>query len=143
MTTISWIILDSFERSGNCYPFNLVGILMNISAYLKNLGKLPCCKLFELLLLFTNYTFLLQSQHNPQCLIKLLHVFDNIVSFENQENIVFLVELWKRKHHLERIDKLSFSDDTIQFFFKQIMATNKAYQLAMLNEEDEIQLKLL
>jgi hypothetical protein len=120
VTSLATKILDSFDTNFNSYPFNLMGIIMNVSAYLKNLSKISSQKLLQLLMLFTNYSFLLQSSSNPYCLLKLMRVFDNIISFQNASNTTLILEMWKRQQHFARVTKLNFSERTIEFFCNEI-----------------------
>lgn len=113
--TICHTILKRNEEAKRIYTFNYLCVILNISPFVRNLSKLSAVKMTSLLMLFTNYCFLMSSWYHPMSLLKLMKIFDQIISFNSQENVVMILELWKRRQYVVRIAKLNFEERTINF----------------------------
>ena len=107
---VSGMIIRSYRENQNCYAFNLMGLLLNISPHIQVLSEQSHTQLRALFELFTDQVFLLQSHLNPLCLLKLLQIFENLVSFSLEKNLSLAEYLWKRRKAIRDLSRYRFDE---------------------------------
>lgn len=103
ITVVATSIINAFENNVVSYPINQLSIIFNIASNIKNINRQAASKLCQLFNIFTEFSFLLQSNYHPLCIDKLIKIIDLILAFHQAENENLIVELYKKREIIGRI----------------------------------------
>ncbi|KAL4480983.1 hypothetical protein ABPG72_014451 [Tetrahymena utriculariae] len=103
-----------------CHHYNLMCILKNISPFVKNISRVSCQKLNQLAILFTDMDFLAQTQYTPFCIVKLIQLYNYILSYNMSENYALVYEIFNRQEVFSRIPRINFRENILRAYFRQL-----------------------
>lgn len=64
--------------------------------------------------------FLTQSNFTPFCIVKLIEMYNYILSFNFLENTSLIFEIYNRQEIFSRIPKINFHENTLRAYYKQL-----------------------